>query len=299
MFTIEESRIVNLQDAYTIQYACLVRGLLDEFGIEGEAAAREGIRRYGVDRGTKSRNRHISLGVKVNMRSLFTIAPDLPADPRFRRERQELNPQERISHTLVCPMADVWKSMGEMDVGRMYCEEFHFACYNTYGFGLTQVNLAKTLTQEGDKYCSFNVILRPENMPAELRPLCFEEYDPGCIAPDLSRVPAPDAKKGFNSLWLRLYYHLLASAEDRLGPAGRLAISHGLSALAGNAASMLRTRASEYALALDADFVDRNYPLALDPDKEPLWDEYAGYGAKALLKQAFYSPFHSAHWDWA
>lgn len=294
MYTLEESRIINLQDSYTIMYAFLVRSLLDECGLEGDAAAREGTRRYGVDRGLKSRKKHLDMGVKVNMQSLFSVGHDLPADPRFRRERQELNPQERISHTLFCPMADVWKKYGAMDIGRMYCEEFHFACYNTYGYHYTQVNLAKTQTQEGDEYCSFNVVLRPENLPEDLRPRCFAEYDPGYVPPDLSSVRPPQAKSGFNSLWVRLYYYLLEAAEERLGGAGRVAVAHGLNKLAADASAMMRRKAAEIGARADAEFVESNYPLAIDIDQEPMWEEYRGHGAKALLNDEFYRPFHGA-----
>lgn len=30
------------------------------------------------------------------MHSLFAVGPDLPPDPRFKRELQELNPEERV-----------------------------------------------------------------------------------------------------------------------------------------------------------------------------------------------------------
>ena len=43
------------------------------------------------------------------------------SDPRFRRELQEINPQERVSHTLVCPMADIWAEYGQKAIGRIYC----------------------------------------------------------------------------------------------------------------------------------------------------------------------------------
>lgn len=294
MYTAEQRRIMNLADGYTLMYAFLVRGLIDGCGIEGEAAAREGTRRYGRDRGEKSRNRHMAMGAKVNMVNLFTLTPDLPPDPRFRRERQELNPQERVSHTLVCPMADLWIARGEMAVGRIYCEEFHFACYNTYGFGHTQVNLAKTLTQEGDNYCSFNVILRPENLPADLRPVCFSDYDPSWTAPDLSGIRKPEAKTGFNSLWIRLYFHLLAAADDMLGNAGREAIGTALEKLAADEAPTLRRKAAAEELPFDSAFVEANYPLSLDPGADPHWIEYSDHGALDMLKERFCAPFIAA-----
>lgn len=82
------------------------------------------------------RARHLDANVKINMHSLFAVGADLPPDPRFKRELQELNPQERVSHTLYCPMAALWKEYGVMEIGRIYCEEFHRACYGHYAFGL-------------------------------------------------------------------------------------------------------------------------------------------------------------------
>jgi len=289
-YSLEESRIINLQDSYTIMYAFIVRSMLDECGLEGEAAVREGTRRYGADRGIKSRQNHINMGEKVNMKNLFSLGFDLPTDPRFRRDRQELNPQERISHTLVCPMADVWKTIGEKDIGRIYCEEFHPACYGAYGYGYTQVNLARTLTQDGDDYCSFSVILRPENLPEELRPICFAEYDPNFVPPVIEEK-CPDAKAGFNSLWVRLYYYLLEAADEQLGEAGCAAVGHGLGKLAADAASRMKNAAKERGLTCDKDFVHYNYPLSIDIDREPMWKEYNNHNAKELLRAAFYSVF--------
>ena len=151
MYTYEEQCMMDLSDNYTLLYSFMGRELIDTFGLEGERALREGTRRYGRDRGIHSRERHLKAGYKVNMESLFSIGGDLPPDPRFRRELQELNPQERISHTLICPMADVWKENNEQRIGRIYCEEFHPACYNHYAFDCGHTNLAKTLTQENDE----------------------------------------------------------------------------------------------------------------------------------------------------
>lgn len=163
MYSKEEIQIMNLDDNYTLLYPFLVKSLIEHFGEQGEKTAREGTRRFGRDRAETLRNKHLNAGVKINMHSLFAVGPDLPPDPRFKRELQELNPEERVSHTLYCPMAEIWKKYGFMEIGRMYCEEFHNACYSSYAYGYTKVNLAKTLTQKEDEYCAFNVVLRPEN----------------------------------------------------------------------------------------------------------------------------------------
>ena len=167
MYTYAQQCIMDLGDNYTLLYSFICREILDEFGIEGERAVREATRRYGRDRGIHSRMEHIEKGYKVNMQTLFTAGSGLPKDPRFRRELQELNPEERISHTLVCPMADIWKAYGEREIGRIYCEEFHPACYEHYAYDVGHTNLSKTLTQECDEYCAFNVTLRAQNLPRE------------------------------------------------------------------------------------------------------------------------------------
>lgn len=291
MYKVEENQIINLDDSYTLIYPFLVRNILDACGEKGEAAVREGTRRYGKDRALTLREKHIKMNVKINMKSLFTVGADLPPDPRFKRELQELNSQERVSHTLHCPMAALWKKYGAMDIGRMYCEEFHFACYNEYAYGYTQVNLAKTQTQVGDEYCAFNIVLRPENLPDELKPICFEEYDPSYVKTEIN-IPQAYGKAGFGTLWIKLYYHLLCTASEFLGEDGVNAVIKGLEEAAKDAAMRLKKSAKEQNLVLDKEFVDLNYPLALNPDDEPMWETYNKCDAKELVKKYFYPIFH-------
>ena len=95
MYTREEMEIMNLADSYTLLYSFLAGPLLAQFGVEGERALREGTRKFGRDRAESLRERHLKANVKINMHSLFAVGPDLPPDPRFRRELQTLNAQER------------------------------------------------------------------------------------------------------------------------------------------------------------------------------------------------------------
>ncbi len=287
----EEMQIMNLDDNYTLLYPFLVSSLMERCGERGEKAAREGTRRFGRDRAETLRNRHLKANVKVNMHSLFAVGPDLPPDPRFRRELQELNPQERVSHTLYCPMAAIWKEYGFMDIGRIYCEEFHNACYSTYAYGYTKVNLAKTLTQAEDEYCAFNVVLRPENLPEELKPVCFAQFDQNYKGPT-EEMPQAYGKTGFGTLFVKLYYHLATTAEEMLGEEGTKAIREGLEKLAVDAAKRIRSQAKEQGEEVSPSFVDLNYPVNLDPEQEPLWQLYDNRGAKQILKESFYKTFY-------
>ena len=285
MFSYEEKCIMNLGDCYTLLYGYIARQLLEQFGEPGEKAVREATRRFGVDRATVTRAKHLAVGAKINMLNLFTLYHDLPGDPRFRRELQEINSQERVSHTLVCPMADTWKAHGQMAIGRIYCEEFHPACYSAYAYGHTQVNLAKTLTQEGDEYCAFNVVLRPTNLPQELRPVCFEEYDPAYAAPDFPPQEV-SGKKGFGMLSIKLYSHLLQTAVEQLGEEAAQAVEKGLENFAQAAAGILRDSAGKERI-IDAAYIADNVPIEMDTAKDPLWEQYGACRAAERMRDRF------------
>lgn len=286
MYTYEEQCIMDLSDNYTLLYSFLGRSLIDRFGLEGERALREGTRRYGRDRGETSRRRHEALNVKINMKSLFSVGGDLPPDPRFRRELQELNPEERVSHTLVCPMADIWKAYGEAKLGRIYCEEFHPACYSHYAFDYGHVNLAMTLTQEKDEYCDFNVVLRAENLPDELKPLCFAEYDPGYVAPDVNPLAA-SGKSGFECISVKLYYYILEAVLEQLGEAGWDAMAEAMVRMAQDGAARAKRTAEQYGRPFDEQIIYDTYPLTLDREKTDFWDGYTDHQAVERFEASF------------
>lgn len=289
--TTQEQQIMNLADSYTLLYSFLAKSIIEHGGEEGEAALREGTRRFGRDRAVALREKHLRANVKVNMHSLFAVGADLPPDPRFRRELKELNPQERVSHTLHCPMAALWKEYGAMEEGRIYCEEFHNACYGAYAFGYTKVNLAKTQTQEGDEYCAFNVVLRPQNLPTELKPVCFTEYDPLYAGPS-QEIQQAQGKPGFCTLFIKLYCHIATTAMEQLGEVGERAICLGLEGLARDAAMRLRRSARDQDKPLSYLFLEENYPLAADPEQETMWESYDRLGTKNILITHFYQVLH-------
>lgn len=261
--------IMNLGDCYTILYGHICKHLIDDFGEKGERAVRRGTRHYGWDRGFITRNKCLNVHAKINMKNLFSLFGDLPGDPRFRREKQRLNPEERVSHTLVCPMSDIWLASGQQREGRIYCEEFHPACYSHYAFDLSQVNLAMTLTQPGDGYCAFNVKLIKHNVPKDLRPVCFPECDPDYEEPVIERK-IPDAKTGFNALSIKVYYHVLDCAVKDLGEAGADSVNAGLKEFASQAAALLMETARKQGVPADKKYVHDNFPLSLD-GKDELW----------------------------
>ena len=263
MYSEQQLEVIHLQDSYTIMYALLARQIINALGEVGDSIVREATRRYGKDRGRKRRQKHLELNVKINMHSLFAVCSDLPSDPRFRRDRLMLTEEERNSHTLICPMAQVWEEYGAKKIGRIYCEEFHRACYQEYAYGLTQVNLARTLTEDGDEYCDFHVVLRKANVPSDLKPQCFAEFDSSYEKPNISGGAA-DGKSGFSSLCDRVYYYMLEVLLERCPEQAISIMTDALHIWAQDTAERLRQQAKELNQPIDISFADRHFPLYMN-----------------------------------
>ena len=229
---------------------------------------------------------HLENGLKINLENLFTRFYDLPADPRFRRELQWINPQERVSHSLVCPMADIWIANGMKEIGRMYCEEFHPACYGSYAFDQTYVYLGKTLTQDGDDYCEFNLLLRPENMPEELRKKCFAEYDPGYVEPEIHEPPI-EPRLGFGNITLYVYYGLLRAASEILGEEGESCVVDALADCAQATVDIICRHAKENGAEVDLAYAEDNSLYGFSAIGNPKWEELDQFDAKARF-EAYY-----------
>jgi hypothetical protein len=162
--TMEEhlQRLLDLQAKF---YYHLAYELISTFGIDGEAAVRRAIRRFGRDRGAQVREEHLKQGLKLNLHNLFTYY-DLPGDSRFRRNKIELTEETRLSETLECTFYNVWRNYPDGNfIGRIYCEEIHHQIFGAY-HPAVQTNLCCTLTQ-GDDRCRFSVYLRPANSRPE------------------------------------------------------------------------------------------------------------------------------------
>lgn len=279
----KDSVIQNWQDSFTMLYGFLARQLVEDHGLRGERAARLAIKDFGNDRGEEIRRRHLKDGIKINMLSLFTLANECFGDSRWARELQELNPQERASHTLSCPLADVFKKYQFGEIGRMYCEEVHPAIYNHYPFDHGQCNLAKTMSQ-GDDYCDFNIILRPYDLPDDLKGVCFEEYDPAYEGPKSKTYPNLH-KGGFASLTMRLVYYLIANASKELGTSGIDSIQKGMHICAEELWKVFAERAAESNETLDAAYVAENFPFGITTEEAGMdWSGYTDFHAKEIIQ---------------
>lgn len=294
MNRLEAMQMESLQDSWTIMYTFLARILYDEYSLEGESALREAIRRFGRDRGLTNRQRLLDNNIKINLETLYCEGRDRPGDPRFVQNSPLNTREEKIDWTFVCPDADLWRYYHSTDVGRIYCEEFHHACYEAFTFDIAKINLTRTLTQEGDDRCSFYFTFRAENVPDELKPLCFEEYDPGYVKPT-KPMPKPQGKSGFNMLWLKLYYYFVEVCCERFGEKeGHKIVAAGLTRVAREHALYYQAKAQSIGRIADAAYVTANIALSFNISEEPMWAEkYGQHNAPELLEKYFFEELFS------
>lgn len=289
MNRLEEIKLDSLQDSWVIMYTFVAKALLEQGGFQGEVALREAIRRYGRDRGITNQKRLLDNNIKINLVTLFCEGRDRPGEARFVAYNTFQSEEDFTVCTHICSFADVWKKYDAKAIGRIYCEEFHIACYEAFGFGATKVNLARSMTQDGDDRCIFNHTLRPENMTAEQQRLCFAKFDES-YEPPKTAMPKPKGKGGFNMLWIKMYYYLLACAVEELGDAGRTIVGRGLRIAAAEQAKVFLENAQSVESQVDRTYLSDHLPLSLEPDRDPLWGSYDQYGALDLLKGCFYAP---------
>ena len=124
-----------------ILYTFIAKELTERRGSDGEQILREAVRRYGRDRGLTNQKRLLDHNIKINLLTLFNEGRDRPGEPRFTSRVIRNTREERISETLICSFADVWKKYDAKWLGRIYCEEFHLACYEAFSFGKAKINL--------------------------------------------------------------------------------------------------------------------------------------------------------------
>ena len=146
----------------------------------------------------------------------------------------------------------------------------------------------------GDDRCSFYFTFRAENVPDELKPLCFEEYDPGYVKPK-KPMPKPQGKSGFNMLWLKLYYYFVEVCCERFGEKeGHKIVAAGLTRVAREHALYYQAKAQSIGRIADAAYVTANIALSFNISEEPMWTEkYGQHNAPELLEKYFFEELFS------
>lgn len=283
MYNLDEIKLQNQQDCLSRMYMEVAGSILDNAGRKAEGIIREAVRRFGADRGNELKKKHIENHIKTNLLSLFTIGCDCKEDPRVRKNIIEQNEQVRLWEVYTCPMADMWNKSDKSKLGSFYCEECTHALVNSYTEGKGQTNLSNILTCKRDNFCRFSVYFRPANLTDEKKELCFGENN-------TTNIEEVDFKQGVNSSFIKLYYYLLEVSEERLGEEGICAVALGLRKLVQSTANAIAKQADHTGNPVDEKFIDKNFPLNINSNKEPLWESYNNHNAKELIDINFLIP---------
>jgi hypothetical protein len=157
---VTQKDIDEFGDLWSLMYIIFAKEMVNSFGDEGKKALVRAVRSYGKARGERLRKRHLDMGLPINMRSLFEVY-DLPGTSGTKKERKRFTDNELVSYTYVCPYEKVWRENEAVDLGLVYCENFHHAFWQTYRPDL-DVQIPEILTKN-DPDCLFLVKQPKEN----------------------------------------------------------------------------------------------------------------------------------------
>lgn len=164
-------------ESFASLYMSAAAALVEEHDFEGKIALRQCIRLYGTRLGQLRRNMLVNAGQKTNLEHIFDNGWGIPCGDGAIREWIERGEQQLLVNVLACPFAQIWKQSDPF-LGHVFCEEFYPAYVKAATDPNAQVNLGKTLLNEGDAFCRLSCYLRPSNLELKQRKECFVDYDP-------------------------------------------------------------------------------------------------------------------------
>jgi hypothetical protein len=287
MYNIEEIKLQNMQDHFSKMYLDLAEAIMVSCGIKGEEIIRKAVEKLGEDCGHEILNKHISDGIDTNIKNLFLEERFTKKDPRVRANYIKTDSQVCLWEVYSCPMADMWNSVpGGSKLGSFFCEEYTHALVRAYTEGKGQANLSDILTNKTDNHCRFSVYHRPANLTPEQKIRCFGKG----IECKNQTCSEEEFKKNMNKMFIKLYYYLLDEAVELDGNNGACAIAAGLRELTCDTAEAIRLKADHTGKPIDMEFMNKNFPLNIDVNNEPLWKQYSSHEAGKIMDVNFLRP---------
>ena len=119
-----DTSLKQLATHFAKLYIHIAREVESRFGNEGKNAIREGIRNFSFERGKNIRKIVQSKNLPLNMDNYYGNFDNSLAEAGFNMnlDLRDWQAEGIVSH---CPFAEIWKEMGEEDLGRIYCEVDH------------------------------------------------------------------------------------------------------------------------------------------------------------------------------
>lgn len=215
---------VRWSTLYGTLYYFLGKAFVDAFGTEGEDALRKAVRDYGHYRARFNRERHEALDLPINLMTMSSFG-DMPNDS-LSSEGRVVEANFSKSTVTGCTLFRTWKSFGDNQIGRIYCDEVHFPLFCGYDADIS-LEMPAYFTK-GDDHCFF----RMKFPSADKTPL-----------PDNARekVPRRSLESSMARLTAIMYVYLAQAMIKRFGERGRNEVKKALEAFAAHRAAKLRS----------------------------------------------------------
>lgn len=288
MYSYTEIPFQNMQDCLSSLFLTLGKQIMEVMGRKGETVIRKAVQSFGVSLGEETRDKLKQEGKRQSLKELAE-QKELFLDPRFRILPIRTRQQELWAEVHTCPVADYMKAQGGAEIGLMFCEEFCHAFFKGYTDGKAQANLSKVLMGAYDNHCRFSIYYRPANLEAGKRDQVFD--------PETTEQEAdlPDQRLLHNTEWmqklyLRLYASLYEEAAQLGGREGICAIALGLRRLSVKQKEDLEKWAQARRMTCDAQFIENNYPVLLDEEKN-VFSIYLNEEEERLFRENFLERF--------
>ena len=119
-----DNSLKQLATHFAKLYINIAREVESRFGNDGKDAIREGLRNFSLERGRNIRKIVQSKNLPLNMDNYYGNFDNSLAEAGFNMnlDLRDWKAEGVVSH---CPFAEIWKEMGEEELGRIYCEVDH------------------------------------------------------------------------------------------------------------------------------------------------------------------------------
>jgi hypothetical protein len=155
----EEQRRVNEQVAEAVKsmseftallYYYLTKEIMEACPENGKEIIKRAIRGFGLHRGKAIAEKVKAKGLPPTIENLQPNY-DMPIIAGWEPNLQQRPNGEWYGQTDECTFANVWRELGHLDIGRLYCD-VDIALREGYNPDIEYV--PQTLIPDGDKYCS-------------------------------------------------------------------------------------------------------------------------------------------------
>jgi len=161
---VAEEQVAKVCRRLGLLHLCFARTLVDEFGEErGRELVLKAIRKYGLEIGRAVKERVLQEGLE---NSPENYQEDLPEFGMHKGVSKVRKGGERRTIAQGCVMGELWKELGEDELGRLYC---YVDVAKLMGFNENFKLIHTACLPDGDPACEFALRETTEKERADFR----------------------------------------------------------------------------------------------------------------------------------